>query len=225
VAPGEDVRVLGPPPRYVSRGGLKLEAALDRFGVDPAGRRAVDAGSSTGGFTDCLLQRGASSVTCVDVGTHQLHERLRADPRVEVREQTDIRSLTAQDLGGPVDLEVGDLSFISLRRVLPALTSLLVPGADLVVLVKPQFEAGRTEAARGRGVVKDPEVWRRVLDEMADSAGVCGTAILGAMTSPITGTTGNVEFLVHGRYGVAGPEPAVTAQLLDAAVAEARRAP
>ena len=220
VAAGEDVRVLGPPPQYVSRGGHKLAGALDRFEIDPAGRRCLDAGSSTGGFTDCLLQRGAAHVVAVDVGTHQLHERLRDDTRVEVREQTDIRSVTPEDVAGPVDLVVGDLSFISLRKVLPPLAGVLRPGGDLVLLVKPQFEAGRAEAARGRGVVRDREVWRRVLGEVADACEESGTAILGVMPSPITGTTGNVEFLLHARRDAPRLDRAALDSLLDAVVAE-----
>jgi 23S rRNA (cytidine1920-2'-O)/16S rRNA (cytidine1409-2'-O)-methyltransferase len=223
VAPGEDLRVLGPPPAYVGRGGHKLAGALDRFGIDPTGRRCLDAGSSTGGFTDCLLQRGAAHVHAVDVGTHQLHERLRADARVTVRERTDIRSLAPDALGGPVDLLVGDLSFISLRVVLPDLVPLVRSGGDLVLLVKPQFEAGRPEAARGRGVIRDPLVWRRVLDEVSSAAVAAGTAILGVMPSPITGTTGNVEFLLHLRHGSAGPTGVDLGDLLDAVVDEAGR--
>jgi 23S rRNA (cytidine1920-2'-O)/16S rRNA (cytidine1409-2'-O)-methyltransferase len=221
VSPAEDVRVLGPPSPFVGRGGHKLDAALTRFGIDPAGWRCLDAGSSTGGFTDCLLQRGAAAVHAVDVGTHQLHERLRADPRVVVREQTDVRSLTPADLGGPVDLVVGDLSFISLRMVMPVLVPLVVDTGHLVLLIKPQFEAGRAEAARGRGIIRDPLVWRRVLGEVASATDDAGTAILGLMPSPITGNRGNVEFLVHAVHGGPGVAPDVVAELLDAAVAEA----
>jgi 23S rRNA (cytidine1920-2'-O)/16S rRNA (cytidine1409-2'-O)-methyltransferase len=221
VAPGEDLRVLAPPPPYVGRGGHKLAAALDHFGVDPSGARCLDAGSSTGGFTDCLLQRGAAAVVAVDVGTHQLHERLRDDPRVTVRERTDIRSVEVASVGGPVDLVVADLSFISLRAVVEPLLSLVRPGGELLVLVKPQFEAGRAEAGRGRGVIRDAEVWRRVLDEVAGSVAGAGGAILGAMPSPITGTSGNVEFLLHLRAGGPVPDPDEVAARLDAAVAAA----
>jgi 23S rRNA (cytidine1920-2'-O)/16S rRNA (cytidine1409-2'-O)-methyltransferase len=189
--------VVGPGPRFVGRGGEKLDAALERFAVPVAGRRALDAGASTGGFTDCLLQRGADEVVAVDVGYGQLHERLRADPRVDVRERTNVRSLDREALGGPVDLVVADLSFISLRTVLPVLVPLVEPGGDLVVLVKPQFEAGRPEAARGSGVIREPEVWRRVLEEVATAAAESGADRMDEMESPLTGADGNVEFLLH----------------------------
>jgi 23S rRNA (cytidine1920-2'-O)/16S rRNA (cytidine1409-2'-O)-methyltransferase len=196
------VELVGPPPRFVGRGGEKLDAALDRFGIDVSGVRALDAGASTGGFTDCLLQRGAESVVAVDVGYGQLHERLRTDGRVTNLERTNIRELTPDAVGGPVSVVVADLSFISLRTVLPALVTLASP--DLVLLVKPQFEAGREEAAKGRGVIRDPAVWRRVLDEVRAAAASQGAAMMGAMPSPITGAQGNVEFLVHCRRGAAG---------------------
>jgi 23S rRNA (cytidine1920-2'-O)/16S rRNA (cytidine1409-2'-O)-methyltransferase len=189
--------VVGPGPRFVGRGGEKLDAAFERFAVPVAGRRALDAGASTGGFTDCLLQRGADEVVAVDVGYGQLHERLRADPRVDVRERTNVRSLDREALGGPVDLVVADLSFISLRTVLPVLVPLVEPGGDLVVLVKPQFEAGRGEAARGSGVIREPEVWRRVLEEVATAAAESGADRMDEMESPLTGADGNVEFLLH----------------------------
>jgi 23S rRNA (cytidine1920-2'-O)/16S rRNA (cytidine1409-2'-O)-methyltransferase len=205
VGPDEPIHVLGPPPRFVGRGGEKLDAALIRFGVDATGVRAFDLGASTGGFTDCLLQRGAASVVAVDVGYGQLHERLRADPRVEVHERTNARELLPGDLGAPADLLVADLSFISLRTVLPAVVPLGRPGAALVLLVKPQFEAGRQEAARGKGVISDPAIWRRVLEEVSSALLGLGAAIMGAMASPLTGADGNVEFLLHARTGpVAG---------------------
>lgn len=219
VAPGEPIRVLGPPPRFVGRGGEKLAAALDRFDVAVDGRRAYDLGASTGGFTDCLLQRGAASVVAVDVGYGQLHERLRADPRVEVHERTNIREVRPGDLGSPADVLVADLSFISLRTVLPGALSLGVPGADVVLLVKPQFEAGREEAARGKGVITDPVVWRRVLEEVAHALEELGAAIMGAMASPLTGADGNVEFLVHARTRPA-MSSAVVPDVLDGALAE-----
>ena len=197
----QSVTLAGPPPRFVGRGGLKLDGALDAFAVDPTGLRCLDAGSSTGGFTDCLLQRGATSVVAVDVGTNQLHERLRSDPRVEVREQTDVRSLRPEQLDGPVDLVVGDLSFISLRLILPHLVPLVVDGGSLLLLVKPQFEAGRQEAARGRGVIADPAIWRRVLLDVAGWAEEAGAGLVGLIPSPITGTTGNVEFVVRLQRG------------------------
>jgi 23S rRNA (cytidine1920-2'-O)/16S rRNA (cytidine1409-2'-O)-methyltransferase len=220
VAPDEALVVHGPPPRFVGRGGEKLAAALDRFGVAVRDRRALDVGASTGGFTDCLLQAGADAVVAVDVGYGQLHERLRSDPRVDVRERTNARGLTLDGLGRPADVIVADLSFISLRTVLPALVGVAAPGADLVLLVKPQFEAGRQEAARGRGVITDPTVWRRVLGEVAGALEDAGTAIIGAMASPLTGADGNVEFLVHARTDPTAP-PGPHGPLLDAAVAEA----
>jgi 23S rRNA (cytidine1920-2'-O)/16S rRNA (cytidine1409-2'-O)-methyltransferase len=216
VDPAQAVEVLGPPPRFVGRGGEKLDAALDRFGIDVAGVRALDAGASTGGFTDCLLQRGAREVVAVDVGYGQLHERLRADERVRNLERTNIREVDRDAIGGPVELVVADLSFISLRTVLPALLEL--GPSDLVLLVKPQFEAGREDAAKGRGVIRDPEVWRRVLGDVRAAAGTRGAAMMGGMPSPITGAQGNVEFLVHLRPGAREPAALVD---LDAVVAEA----
>ena len=207
VAPGEPIRVLGPPARYVGRGGEKLAGALERFALDPSGVRALDAGASTGGFTDALLQAGAASVVAVDVGRAQLHERLRADPRVDAREQTDIRTVSPDDVGGPVDLVVADLSFISLHGVIGALLALVAPGGDLVVLVKPQFEAGRAEVSKGRGVIRDPEVWRRVLGEVMVAIGDAGGAIMDAMVSPLRGADGNAEFLVHVRRPELGRDP------------------
>jgi 23S rRNA (cytidine1920-2'-O)/16S rRNA (cytidine1409-2'-O)-methyltransferase len=222
VAPEEPIRLLGDGPRFVGRGGEKLDAALVRFGIDPTGRRAVDAGASTGGFTDCLLQRGASSVVAVDVGYGQLHERLRADPRVDNRERTNVRTLEPGSIGDPVDLVVADLSFVSLRTVLPALVALATAGADLVLLVKPQFEAGRAEASRGRGVIRDPLVWRRVLEEVRAAASEAGSAMMAVMVSPITGADGNREFLVHCRVGLSADDPTVLPlAALDLAVAEA----
>jgi 23S rRNA (cytidine1920-2'-O)/16S rRNA (cytidine1409-2'-O)-methyltransferase len=189
--------VVTTPPRFVGRGGSKLEAALDGFGIDVAGTRALDAGSSTGGFTDCLLQRGADRVVAVDVGRHQLHERLRADRRVDVHERTDIRSLDVASVGGPADVVVADLSFISMRTVAPALVGCCRPGGQLVVLVKPQFEAGRPEVSRGRGVVHGAEVWRAALEAATSALEAAGASIMGAMVSPLRGADGNVEFLVH----------------------------
>jgi 23S rRNA (cytidine1920-2'-O)/16S rRNA (cytidine1409-2'-O)-methyltransferase len=204
VAPDDPVAVQGPPPRFVSRGGEKLDAALDRFGVDPAGRAALDAGASTGGFTDCLLQRGATEVVAVDVGRGQLHHRLRNDPRVVVRERTNVRHLTLADLGRegrPFPLVVADLAFISLRTVASALVGLAGPGADLVVLVKPQFEAGRATASRERGVIRDPEVWAEVLAQVSDGFAERGAPVVGLMPSPLKGAEGNVEFLAHAVVG------------------------
>ena len=197
VAAGDPVEVMGPPARFVGRGGDKLAGALHGFGIDPTGRSCLDAGSSTGGFTDCLLQRGARRVVAVDVGRGQLDPRLREDARVDVREQTDIRTVDRVVLGGPVDVVVADLSFIGLRLVLSALVASAAAGADLVVLVKPQFEAGAAEASRGKGVISDPAVWRRVLIEAMEAVAASGAAMMGAMVSPLRGAAGNVEFFLH----------------------------
>ena len=211
----DPVALRGPGPRFVSRGGDKLDAALEAFGIDVAGRIALDAGASTGGFTDCLLQRGAAHVVAVDVGRGQLDLGLRNDERVTVRERTNVRHLTPADAGAPFDLIVADLAFISLRTVAPALLGLAAAGADLVLLVKPQFEAGRVEASRERGVIRDPEVWHRALQGVVAAyaeggAGPSGplsggAAIMGLMVSPLIGAEGNVEFLAH---LVAGAVPA-----------------
>ena len=221
VDPGESIEVAGDGPRFVSRGGEKLDAALDRFAIDVRGRRVVDTGSSTGGFTDCALQRGAAEAVAIDVGRNQLHERLRADPRVAVHEQTNIRHTEPDAFGGPGDLVVTDLSFISVRTVAPHLVAFARPGADLVILVKPQFEAGKQEADRGRGVIRDPRVWARTLDEATDAVSAAGAAIMGVMVSPITGGDGNVEFLVHARRGADGLSTSEWSAARDAAVAEA----
>ena len=220
VAPDEPIVVLGPRPRFVGRGGEKLDAALDRFGVTVTGRRVYDIGASTGGFTDCALQRGAASVVAVDVGYGQLHERLRTDPRVEVHERTNARDLRPGALGEIADVLVADLSFISLRTVLPVLVPLVAAGGEMVLLVKPQFEAGRREASRGKGVISDPAIWRRVLEEVAAALEDLGAAIMGVMASPLSGADGNVEFLVHARPAGA-PGPTSRAELLDAALVEA----
>jgi 23S rRNA (cytidine1920-2'-O)/16S rRNA (cytidine1409-2'-O)-methyltransferase len=229
VGAGEALVLRGPRPKFVSRGGLKLEAALTRFDLDVAGLTTLDAGASTGGFTDCLLRRGAARVTAVDVGYGQLDQRLRQDPRVLVLERTNIRHLTPEALTSyprpgpwsPVDLLTADLSFISLTLVAPVLAGpLLHPGGTLVLLVKPQFEAGRAEAARGKGVVRDPGIWRRTLGEVASALDGAGAAIMGAMASPVAGPAGNIEFLLWARAGAA-PTGAALDQALDDAVAEA----
>jgi 23S rRNA (cytidine1920-2'-O)/16S rRNA (cytidine1409-2'-O)-methyltransferase len=221
VGVGEPVVVSGPGRRFVSRGGEKLEAALDRFGIDPGGKRVLDAGSSTGGFTDCLLQRGACEVTSVDVGRAQLHERLRADTRVRSLERTDIRSLTPDQVGGPFDLVVADLSFIPVRAFAPSLLELASPGGEVVVLVKPQFEAGRAEVSRGRGVIRDPAIWRRVLVDAIDALRRAGASIMGAMVSPLRGADGNAEFLVYLRRVPGVSSDAATDLLIDSAVGAA----
>lgn len=197
VDPGEPVLVLGDGPRFVSRAGEKLDAALELFGVDPASWRVIDVGSSTGGFTDCVLQRDAAECVAIDVGRNQLHEKIRADPRVTVHERTNVRHVVPDEVGGPGDLVVADLSFISLRTVASALLTLTRPEGQLVVLVKPQFEAGKAEADKGRGVIRDPLVWRSALDGACRALSEAGGAIMGVMVSPITGGDGNVEFLVH----------------------------
>jgi 23S rRNA (cytidine1920-2'-O)/16S rRNA (cytidine1409-2'-O)-methyltransferase len=199
VAPDEPIVVLAPPARFVSRGGEKLAAALERFDVSLQGRRVLDAGASTGGFTDCALQAGAASVVAVDVGRGQLHQRMLTHPQVEVHERTNVRSLAPGDLGPLADVVVADLSFISLRTVAPALVALAVPAADLVWLVKPQFEAGRAEVSKGKGVIADREVWARTLTEVAGTLEGLGAAIMDLMPSPLRGADGNVEFLLHAR--------------------------
>lgn len=204
VAPDEPIELVGPPPRYVGRGGDKLGAALDRFDLDVEGMRCLDAGSSTGGFTDALLAAGAVSVIAVDVGRNQLHERLRADDRVEVREQTDIRAVGVDSVGGPIGVVVADLSFISITRVAAALVGLLDPDGHLIVLVKPQFEASRVEVSKGRGVIRDPAVWHESLAVSLSALRQAGAVIMDAMVSPLRGADGNVEFLVHARAGSAG---------------------
>jgi 23S rRNA (cytidine1920-2'-O)/16S rRNA (cytidine1409-2'-O)-methyltransferase len=199
VAPGDQLHIEGPPARFVGRGALKLDHALDAFGIDVVGMRALDAGASTGGFTDVLLQRGAAHVVAVDVGHGQLHERLRADDRVTNLERTNVRSIDVDLIGGAVDIVAGDLSFISLRLVMGPLAAVCQPGAPMVLLVKPQFEAGKAEVSRGRGVVTDPQVHARVRDEVAAACRDAGCDVVGWTESPITGADGNVEFLIHAR--------------------------
>ncbi len=182
--------------KYVGRGGLKLEGALDTFGISPAGLVCLDVGASTGGFTDCLLQRGASKVFAVDVGHGQLDWRLRQDPRVEVREGVNARYLSAADFDVRPALAVGDVSFISLTLVLPAVFELVQEHSDMIFLIKPQFELSRTEVGRG-GVVRDPEVRQRAVDKVRDFVAAAGHQWLGCCESPITGRDGNVEFLAH----------------------------
>jgi 23S rRNA (cytidine1920-2'-O)/16S rRNA (cytidine1409-2'-O)-methyltransferase len=183
-------------PRWASRAGHKLEAAFDAFGVDVTGSVTLDAGASTGGFTDVLLARGARRVYAVDVGRAQLIQRLRDDPRVMSMERTNLREL--RELPEPIDIATLDLSFISLRLVLPAVRNLLTDAGRVVALVKPQFEAGKDDVPRG-GVVRDPLVWSRVLLDVAAAAGDVGLHPAGVIRSPITGGDGNVEFLVDMR--------------------------
>ncbi len=189
-----DVRVKGEKLAYVSRGGLKLAKALDTFSIDPAGLVCVDCGASTGGFTDCLLQRGAAHVYAVDVGYGQLAWSLRTDGRVTVMERTNARSLTPDMFPERMDLAVMDMSFISLRLVLPAVKSLLGPGGQAVCLVKPQFEAGREKVGK-KGVVRDPAVHREVLERFLENAKELGFVPRGLTFSPVRGPEGNIEYL------------------------------
>ncbi|CAN5782999.1 TlyA family rRNA (cytidine-2'-O)-methyltransferase [soil metagenome] len=217
VAPDEAVSVAAPRSRYVGRGGEKLAAALERFDLDLTGRRVLDAGSSTGGFTDCALQAGAASVVAVDVGRGQLHRRLLTDGRVEVHERTNIRAVQPGALGPLADVVVADLSFISLRTVADDLLALVRPHGDLVWLVKPQFEADRAEASAARGVITDPDVWARALRQVAGTLDERGAAIMGLMTSPLRGADGNVEFLLHAR--APGPDTVADRARTEALVA------
>ncbi len=221
VGSGEPIRLSDPPPRFVSRGGDKLDAALERFGVDVNAKRVLDAGASTGGFTDCVLQRGAAQVVAVDVGHGQLHERLRRDPRVEVHERTNIRTLELDSVGGLVDVVVADLSFISLRVVAGNLIAICRAVGDLVLLVKPQFEARHAEASRGRGVITEPAVWRRTLSEVGGTFQQRGNAIMGVMVSPLRGAEGNAEFLMHAISGDPPDSPPELTALIEAAVGDA----
>ena len=193
---GAALRMRGEPMPYVSRGGLKLAHAIEVFKVDVSGAVAVDIGASTGGFTDCLLQRGASRVYCVDVGHGQLDWKIASDPRVVVIDRTNIRHMPAERIPERCTLAVIDVSFISLRLVLPALPDLLVPGAPALVLVKPQFEVGREKVGKG-GIVRDETARRQAIADVAAAAQSLGFAVLGETTSPITGGKGNVEFLLH----------------------------
>ena len=198
-----DVELIGPDHPYVGRGGLKLAHALDVFQIDVAGREALDIGASTGGFTDVLLQRGAVRVVALDVGHGQLDWKIRQDTRVVVIEHFNARHLTPADLPAPAGFVCIDVSFISLRQILPVLPPLLGPEADVVALVKPQFEAGRDEVRKG--VIRDPAVHERVLEEVATAAAAVGLARLGTDTSPITGQKGNIEFLMHLRRADRAP--------------------
>lgn len=194
VAPDAEVSVAEPAHPWVSRGGVKLAAALDRFGIDPSGRVCLDIGASTGGFTDVLLARGALRVYAVDVGYGQLHARLRTDPRVVLLEKVNARSLSRREVPEPVGLFVADVSFISLTMILPAAVPLLAPLAEAVLLVKPQFESARGEVGK-RGIVRDPEVRKRALARVAAAAASLGLSPLGTLLSPIRGADGNEEFL------------------------------
>jgi 23S rRNA (cytidine1920-2'-O)/16S rRNA (cytidine1409-2'-O)-methyltransferase len=196
VRPDARVELAVPDHPYVGRGGLKLAGALDAFAIDPRGRHALDVGASTGGFTDVLLQRGAASVIALDVGRGQLDWRLRSDPRVLVREGVNARLLTPEDVPHAVSVVTIDVAFISLRHILPALPPFLDPDADVVALVKPQFEAGRDEVGK-HGIVSDPAVHDAVIARVTEAAEACGLARLAMAPSAITGATGNQEFFLH----------------------------
>jgi len=213
VGSDEPVRVAGDPRPYVSRGGSKLATALARFPVDVRGAACLDAGASTGGFTDVLLRAGARHVVAIDVGYGQLAWELRNDDRVTVYERTNIRDVTPEMLPVPPDVVVADLSFISLALVAPVLVDLAAPEADLVVLVKPQFEAGPDAVGRG-GVVRDRAAWRTAITRAAAALTEAGAGTRGVIASPLRGPAGNVEFLVHARRGADG-------ELGDAAIEEA----
>ena len=192
-----EIEVRGAVCPYVSRGGLKLEKALRDFGVKPEGFVCSDSGASTGGFTDCLLQQGASKVFAIDVGYGELNWKIRNDPRVVVMERTNIRYVTPEDLGEPLDLSVIDVSFIGLELVLPTIKNLLKPGQGQVLcLIKPQFEAGRENIGKN-GVVRDPKIHKMVLDKFVDLVNGLGFTILGLTFSPVKGPAGNIEFLSH----------------------------
>jgi 23S rRNA (cytidine1920-2'-O)/16S rRNA (cytidine1409-2'-O)-methyltransferase len=196
VAIDADITLLAADHPYVGRGGIKLAHALETFGIAVAGRRALDIGASTGGFTDVLLQAGASGVVALDVGHGQLDWRLRTDPRVVVREGLNARNLVATDLPYRVDIVTIDVAFISLAHILPAVPALLAPGADVIALVKPQFEAGRAEVGPG-GIVSDPLIHAQVLERVTQVAAGTGLERVGMTPSPITGATGNREFFLH----------------------------
>ncbi len=214
----EELTLEGETLRYVSRGGLKLEKALDVFGVDPAGLVCLDCGASTGGFTDCLLQRGALRVYALDVGTSQLAERLRNDPRVVSMERTNARDLKPGDLPEAPGLAAVDVSFISLRLILPALVPLLTPEGEAVCLIKPQFEAGRARVGKG-GVVRSREVHKQVLEELLAFFPAAGLYPAGLTWSPVRGGDGNLEYLCHLRRK-AGTRPPEVSGIVEEAYRE-----
>ena len=200
VSPDEAIEVLVAK-RFVSRGGEKLEHALEQFNVSVEGRSVLDAGVSTGGFTDCVLQRGATRVFAVDVGRNQLHERMKSHPRVTWQDGVNVRDLSVGDMAFPCSLVVADLSFISLTKVLRALVDVVTPepgheNAQMLLLVKPQFEAGRLEVARGRGVITDPLIHQAACDDVAQHLQSLGAVVRGVIESPIKGAEGNTEFLM-----------------------------
>jgi 23S rRNA (cytidine1920-2'-O)/16S rRNA (cytidine1409-2'-O)-methyltransferase len=197
-----DIAIVGAASEYASRGGYKLAAAIDHFQVDVTGRRALDVGASTGGFTDVLLQRGAASVIALDVGYGQIAEKLRRDPRVIMMDRTNIRNVTPADLPYAPDLVVIDTSFISLRIVLPAVIELAAPKADIIALVKPQFEVGKGKVGKG-GVVRDESLRKEALDAILAFARAAGLEVVGSIESPIRGAAGNIEYLALLRKGAA----------------------
>lgn len=202
-----DIEVRGAACPYVSRGGLKLEKALRDFGVKPEGYVCSDSGASTGGFTDCLLQQGAKKVFAIDVGYGQLDWKIRSDPRVVVMERTNVRYVTPEQLGEPLDLSVIDVSFISLKIVLPVVKTFLKDNGQVVCLIKPQFEAGKEKVGK-KGVVREPETHKEVLDNFLLLAKETGFSVLGLTFSPVKGPEGNIEFLAHlTRADVAGITP------------------
>ncbi len=217
VAPDDPLVVSAVPGEqsYVSRGGYKLAGALDALGVPVAGRRCLDAGASTGGFTDVLLGRGAASVSCVDVGYGQLAWRLRTDPRVRVLDRTNVRDLAPGLVGAPVDLVVADLSFISLTLVLPALVAVMSQRADLLPMVKPQFEVGRDRVGPG-GVVRDPALRAAAVARVATAAARLGLGVSGVTASPLPGPAGNVEFFLWLRRGAPPLDPVALEEAVDA---------
>ncbi len=207
VDPADSIVIEGPPARFVSRGGEKLDGALHAFAIDVNDRRVLDAGASTGGFTDCVLQRGAATVVALDVGHGQLHPRIRDDQRVIVIERFNVREVRAADIGGPVDVVVADLSFISLKRVIGPLVGVCIGGAPMVLLVKPQFEAGRQEVSKGKGVITDPAIHARVVAEIEQALTAQGCTVHGWIDSSLVGAEGNREFLVYATAPEQGSHP------------------
>ena len=193
------LRLVGQAPLYVSRGGVKLAAALDRFGVNPAAKVCLDVGASTGGFTDCLLQRGARRIIALDVGTNQLDWKLRQDPRVVSRENTNARYLEPAAVGEPIDLVTVDVSFISATLILPVIPALLKPQAEVLVLAKPQFEVGRGQVGKG-GVVRDEKLRQEAVARVADKLDELGFTDIASASSVLPGAAGNVEYFVYGQW-------------------------
>lgn len=206
IAPDDPLNLVGDPDRFVGRGGYKLDHAIDWFSIPVGGRRAIDVGASTGGFTDCLLQRGASSVVAIDVGYGQLHERLRTDSRVETVDRTNIRHADPAALGSPFELVVVDLSFISVALVAKALSELGDDSTDWVILVKPQFEVGKGHVGKG-GIVTDSALHQEAVENAVAALDEAGVGALGVTASPITGAGGNHEFLVHARRDRSALDP------------------